>query len=158
MGTGSSGAFDSTSISRANTSISPVGRRSFTSSASRCFTSPSMRITHSERTVSADLEGWRIGVDHHLGDAVMVAQVDEEEAAVVAHAVHPAGQAHGRAGISGAKGGAGVGTIAVHDGAFPGTVARAFATLGPACQALHRPGGTLTPGLRGFFEGGMEGG
>ncbi|MPM54987.1 hypothetical protein SDC9_101770 [bioreactor metagenome] len=30
-------------------------------------------------------------VDHHLGDAVVVAQIDENHAAVVAYAVHPAG-------------------------------------------------------------------
>ena len=38
------------------------------------------------------LEGGRIRVGHHLGDAVVVAQVDEEQAPVVADAVAPAGE------------------------------------------------------------------
>jgi hypothetical protein len=46
-------AAPSTSISVANTSISPVGSASFTVSGVRSFTLPSMRRHHSERTVSA---------------------------------------------------------------------------------------------------------
>ncbi len=38
------------------------------------------------------LEGGAVGVGDDLGQAVVVAQVDEQHAAVVAHAVHPAGQ------------------------------------------------------------------
>jgi hypothetical protein len=49
-----------------------------------------MRITHSPRTRLGDLEGGRIRVGDDLGHAVMVAQVDEQHAAMVAHAVHPA--------------------------------------------------------------------
>ena len=63
----------------------------------RSRTLPSTRITHSERTVSADLEGRAVGVGHHLRQAVVVAQVDEQQAAVVAHAMHPARQPHGTA-------------------------------------------------------------
>ena len=40
-------------------------------------------------------EGRRIRIDHALGQAVMVAQIDEQHAAVVADAVAPAGQANG---------------------------------------------------------------
>ena len=36
-----------------------------------------------------DLEGRAVGIGDHLGQAVMVAQVDEQQAAVVAHAVAP---------------------------------------------------------------------
>jgi hypothetical protein len=39
------------------------------------------------------LEGRRIRIGQALGDAVMVAQVDEEDSAMVADAVAPAGQA-----------------------------------------------------------------
>ena len=38
-------------------------------------------------------------IDHHLGQAVMVAQVDKNNAAVVTHAVNPAGQFYGLADI-----------------------------------------------------------
>ena len=47
-------------------------------------------------------------VDDDLGDAVAVAKVEEDELPVVAAAVHPAGQAHVRADVAGAKGSAGV--------------------------------------------------
>ena len=44
-------------------------------------------------------EGGRIRVGHALRDAIVVAQVDEEDAAVVADAVAPAGEAHGLADV-----------------------------------------------------------
>ncbi len=40
------------------------------------------------------LERRGIGVDHQLRHAVVVAQIDEQQAAVVAHAVHPARKPH----------------------------------------------------------------
>jgi hypothetical protein len=49
-----------------------------------------MRITHSPRTVSASLKRRRIRIGDDLGHAVVIAQVDEQHAAMVAHAVHPA--------------------------------------------------------------------
>ncbi|ODN68881.1 hypothetical protein A6302_03806 [Methylobrevis pamukkalensis] len=61
-------------------------------------------------------EGRRIRVDHALGDAVVVAQVDEQQAAMVAHAVHPARQAHGRARVAVPQFSAGVAPIAMHGG------------------------------------------
>jgi hypothetical protein len=44
----------------------------------------------------------------------MVAQVDEQNAAMVAHAVHPAREPDIGAGVALAKRGAGVGTVAMH--------------------------------------------
>jgi hypothetical protein len=44
----------------------------------------------------------------------MVAQVDEEQAAMVALAVHPAGEARGLAGIIGAQGATVMGPVGVH--------------------------------------------
>jgi hypothetical protein len=38
----------------------------------------------------------RVGIEDHLQQAVAIAQVDEDDAAVVAPAVHPAGHRHGR--------------------------------------------------------------
>jgi len=46
----------------------------------------------------------------------MVAQIDEQDAAMVADAVAPAGQPDGLADVIFAEGAAGVGTIAMHDG------------------------------------------
>ena len=47
------------------------------------------------------LEGRRIRIGHDLGQAVMVAEVDEQQPAMVADAVHPAGQADGLADVVG---------------------------------------------------------
>ena len=60
------------------------------------------------------LEGGAVGVHHHLGEAVMVAQVDEQHAAVVADAVAPAGKPDLLADLGGGERAAGVGAIAVH--------------------------------------------
>ena len=51
------------------------------------------------------------GVDHHLRDAVPVAEVDEGQLPVVAAAVHPAGEAGRRPGVVGPEGAAGVGAV-----------------------------------------------
>jgi hypothetical protein len=61
-----------------------------------------------------DLEGGRIRIGDDLGQAVMIAQVDEQHAAMVAHAVHPAREPDIGAGVALAKRGAGVGTVAMH--------------------------------------------
>ncbi len=53
-------------------------------------------------------------VDHALRDAVMVAQIDEQQLAVVALAVHPAGEAGRHARVVEAKGAASMGAIGVH--------------------------------------------
>ncbi len=55
-----------------------------------------------------------IGVDDALRDAVMVAQVDEQNAAVIADAVAPAGQPDRFAGVGFAEVAAAMGTVAVH--------------------------------------------
>ena len=59
-------------------------------------------------------EGRRVGVGDALGQAVVVAQVDEQQAAVVAHPMDPAGKAHGLADIGGLEGATGMAAIAVH--------------------------------------------
>ena len=61
-----------------------------------------------------ELEGGGIGIDHQLRQAVMVAQIDEQQAAMVADAVHPARQPHIIAHVRRRQSGAGVGAIAVH--------------------------------------------
>jgi hypothetical protein len=60
------------------------------------------------------LERLGIGVDDQLGQPVMVAQVDEQQPAVIADAMHPATEPHIIAHVTLTKGGAGVGAIAVH--------------------------------------------
>ena len=83
-------------------------------------------VARLDRSIDADhplgahrlriLEGGAVGVGDDLSHAVMVAQVDEQQAAVIAHAQHPARQADGRARVGRAKGGAGVAAVGVHGG------------------------------------------
>ncbi len=61
------------------------------------------------------LEGRAVGIGHHLGEAIMVAQVDEQHAAMVADAMHPAGDPDRGANVGLAERAAGVGAITVHE-------------------------------------------
>ena len=91
----------STSMSRMKTSISPVGS----------LRVDQLGVARLHLAVDADApfgahlldlgEGRAVGVGQHLGHAVMVAQVDEKDAAVVAHPVDPARQADGLADMLG---------------------------------------------------------
>ena len=60
-------------------------------------------------------EGGRIRIDYALGEAVVVAQIDEQQAAVVTDAMAPAGKADVGAILGKGQGAAGVGAVAVHD-------------------------------------------
>ena len=60
------------------------------------------------------LEGWRIRIGDDLGDAVMVAKIDKQQAAMVADAVDPAGEAHSLPDFRLSQLCAGVTAIAVH--------------------------------------------
>ncbi len=60
------------------------------------------------------LEGRRIRVGHALRQAVMVAQIDEQHAAMVANPVAPARQPHGLVDIAVAERAAGVGPVTMH--------------------------------------------
>ena len=95
-GSGNSLAADRISISRAKTSISPVGRFGLTVSAMRALTSPSTRIDPFAAHGLGDLEGRRIRIGDDLRQAVVVAQVDEQQAAMVADTMNPAGKADAR--------------------------------------------------------------
>ena len=55
-----------------------------------------------------------LGREDQLGQAVVVAEVHEDQAAMVALAIDPPRQANGLAGVGGAQGAAGVGAIGVH--------------------------------------------
>ena len=55
-----------------------------------------------------------VGIGDNLSDAVVIPHVDEQQPAVVAHPVHPARNAHGRARVSLAQRAAGMGAITVH--------------------------------------------
>src|SRR5262249_23355072 len=95
-------------------------------------------------------ERWRVGVGHHLGDAVVVAQVDEQHTAMIADAMAPAGKAHLLADVACAQGAAGVGAIAVHALPIPyaarkGTCAGALVKNGTARAGAARE----APGLIG---------
>ena len=54
------------------------------------------------------LEGRAGGIDDDLRQAIVVAQIDEQQAAMVTHAVHPTRQARGLAGVGLADAAAGV--------------------------------------------------
>ena len=60
------------------------------------------------------LESRAVGIGHHLGEPVMVAQIDEQHAAMVANAVAPARQPGLDADVALAERAAGMGAVAVH--------------------------------------------
>jgi hypothetical protein len=60
-------------------------------------------------------EGRRIGIHHALGDAVMVAQINKKDAAMIAYAMTPARKADCLAGVRLTRIAAAVGTVAVHN-------------------------------------------
>ena len=60
-------------------------------------------------------EGRGTRIEHALGHAVMVAQVDEQQAAVVADAVAPTGEAHGLADQGKPDGSTGVRAVSMHE-------------------------------------------
>ena len=62
------------------------------------------------------IERRRAGGEHALRQPVMVAQIDEQQSAMVALAMHPAGQARGLAGIGGTERPTSMSTIGVHVG------------------------------------------
>ncbi len=62
------------------------------------------------------LEAGIAGMGDELCQAVVIAKVDEQQAAVITLAVDPAGKAHGPAGVGEAQLAAGVGAIGVHGG------------------------------------------
>ena len=105
---------DSTSISVAKTSTRPVGKLGVVGACRARRTLPSTRITHSERSVSAVLKAGLIRIGHDLRHAVMVAQVDEQQAAMVANPMAPAGQTDGLPDVGVAQRAASVGAIAMH--------------------------------------------
>ena len=113
-GSGNSPAGPSTSISVMKSSTAPVGNSAFSVPSGR---SPHLAVDphHPLRAqLLGVLEGRRIRIDHALGQAVMVAQIDEQQPAMVADAMAPAGQAGGLVDIALAERAAGVGPVAVH--------------------------------------------
>ena len=113
-GNGSGSAADSNSKASMTSSTSPVARFGLTVSAERSTIRPVNDTTLSSRSPSTCGEQRRRDVDHALRDAVMVAQIDEQQLAVVALAVHPARQPGRGAGIRQAERAAGMGAIGVH--------------------------------------------
>jgi hypothetical protein len=83
------------------------------------------------------------GAGDDLGEAVMVAQIDEQHAAMIALAMHPARQFHPRADVAFAELAAIVGTVGVHP-------ERAFEqnSWGKECaRALRVSEGALSSGV-----------
>ena len=71
-------------------------------------------VPGSEGGITDDGEAGRARMQHQLGQPIVVAQVDEDQPAVIALAVDPARQPDGLAGVGGAKRAAGVGAVGVH--------------------------------------------
>ena len=70
----------------------PVGSAGLMFSSVRAMTLPDTWMTLSSFTVSAALNASESGVKTHLRHAVVIAQIDEQQLAVIALAMHPAGQ------------------------------------------------------------------
>ena len=83
--------------------------------AGRLRTSPSTRIDEFRAQLLRFAEGGRIRIDHALGEAVVVAQIDEQQAAVIADAMAPAGKPDVGAVLGEGQGAAGMGAVAMHD-------------------------------------------
>ena len=86
----------------------------FSVPAGRLRTLPSKRTTNSERSFSACLKAGEFRIDHALRDPVVIAQIEEQHAAMVADAMAPARQADRLAVLGEAEGAAGVGAVAMH--------------------------------------------
>ena len=86
-------------VARRRARSRPSARFGLTLPSSRRTTSPAAETTCSERSRSASGVRLRrgLGMEDELHEARAVAQVDEDQAAVVAPAVHPAGDADGLA-------------------------------------------------------------
>ena len=78
--------------SRASSSTLPEARLALAVPAGRARTRPRTWITNSLRSRSASENwAWLSGIEHDLQQALAVAQVDENHAAMIAAAMHPAG-------------------------------------------------------------------
>ena len=88
-------------------------------------------------------EGRRVRFDYTLGDAIMIPQVDEQQTAMVAPPVDPAGQAHAVADVLLAQFATGVGAIGVHCKSFKN--GRYVAGSGGLGQGPNRPGDYALP-------------
>ena len=109
----------STSIVFTRTSISPVGSFGVDQALRRAqSTTPVTLMTHSLRSLRRFIvDGLcrRCRVEDELREAVAVAKVDEDQAAVIAVGMNPAGQANFRANIGCPKLAAGVSAVACCD-------------------------------------------
>ena len=97
-----------------------------------------MRTTHSACSFSACLNAAEFRIGHQLRDAVMVAQVDEEEPAVIANAMAPARQAHVLSDVGFPQVAAAMGAITMHQ-TVPLTGAEGH-MRSAGCQEWYRSG------------------
>ena len=149
---GSGAAAPSTSTSATSTSISPVGSSGLTFSAPRETTLPSMRTTVSLVSLSSASLAGGAGTGDELHDAVVVAQIDEEDAAQVSAIVQPAAQPDVGADVRGAELAAGVGPVPMHRRSSSlrgsGVVHVSLPRLPPGTDASSFPSGPRAAGAR----------
>ena len=81
----------------------------------RLRTWPSTRMTNSERSFSAAAKAGEFRIDDALGKPVMVAQVDEQQSAVIADAMAPAGKPDVGAILGEGERAAGMGAVTMHE-------------------------------------------
>ena len=113
-GNGSGSAADSTSCASMTSSTSPVGKAGLIVSGRRFDDLAGDRHDAFEPQPVHLREKRRRDVDDALRDAVMVAQIDEQQLAVIALPVHPAGKPSRAPASIEAEGAASVGSIGVH--------------------------------------------
>jgi len=87
-------------------------------------------------------KGRAVAVTDDLGHPVMVAQVEEQHPAMIAHPVDPARQAHGLAGVILVECGTGMAAIGVHGRPLPRGIWRRgrYTAAGPGSQGTARAG------------------
>ena len=100
----------------AEVSLDEAGRHFGVFRAWRALAHLAVNADHEFRTqLLRFAESRQIRIDHALGDPVVVAQVDEQQAAVIADAVAPAGKANVGSLFGEGQGAAGMGAVAMHD-------------------------------------------
>ena len=100
----------------AHVNLDEAGRHLGVFGAGRALAHLAVDADHEFRAQLLGLaEGRRIRIDHALGEAVMVAQIDEQHAAVVADAVAPAGKPDVGAVLGEGQGAAGMRAVAMHE-------------------------------------------
>ena len=95
--------------------LNEAGRHFRVFRARRALAHLAVNANHEFRTqLLRFTKGGRIRIDHALGHAIMVAQIDKQQAAVIADAMAPAGKPNIGAILGEGQGAAGMGAVTMH--------------------------------------------